>query len=81
MNPRAADPVLERIERLLELEARRLDRVEQLLAELVARKRSSKRSAGKRARSVAERARAEVVHEPTDLDRAKARQILRRLRA
>jgi len=58
-----------------------LDRIEQLLRELVDEKRARRRSAGKRATSVAERARAAVVHEPGDLARAQARRILRRLGA
>ncbi len=57
----------------------RLDRVEQMLVELVERGRKNRRAAGKRAATIAAERRAEVVHQPTDLDRARARRILRRI--
>lgn len=59
--------------------ASQLDRIESLLVQILAERRGRRRRAGKRAVKVARKAGSEVVHVPTDIDRARARKILRRL--
>jgi hypothetical protein len=55
----------------------RLDRIEQLLGELVRKRKVANRAGRKRGRTVAERAAAEVRYRPTELQMAAARKRVR----